>query len=89
MNEDEFRQRLSADGYAEPRLVEMSPNTFNDTHTHDFSAFLLLLDGEITVSTDEGRTVTCRPGDTFALPAHTPHTERVGSSGVRFLAGRR
>jgi len=88
MDEAQYRQELADGGYGEPNLVEWEANTVNDTHTHDFSAAILVLDGEITVTTDDGE-VTCRAGDTFSLAAGVPHAERIGADGVRFLAGRK
>lgn len=88
MNEKSFRKRLQAEGYAEGPIIEWAPNTFNDTHTHEFSASVLVLDGEITVTTADGAT-TCRANDTFRLAAGTPHSEQVGPDGVRFLSGRK
>ena len=88
MNEQRLRERLKAEGYAEGVLVEWPSNTFNDTHTHEFSACVLVLEGEITVTTAEGAT-TCRANDTFQLVAGTPHSEQVGPDGVKFLSGRR
>jgi len=89
MDEQAFRKQLAEEGYSEPRLVEWEPGTFNDTHTHDFSAKVMVLDGEITVTCDDGRRTTCRAGDTFQLAAGTPHKEDIGAEGVRFLAGRK
>lgn len=88
MQESEFRAKLKAGGYADARLVEWEPNTVNDTHTHDFDASVLVLDGEITVVTADD-TCTCRAGDTFALDAGILHSEIIGEDGVRFLSGRR
>lgn len=88
MDEIGFKERLKRDGYAEGGIVEWAPNTFIDTHTHEFSASVLVLDGEITVKTADGAT-TCRKGDTFRLAAGTPHSEQVGPDGVRFLSGRK
>jgi quercetin dioxygenase-like cupin family protein len=59
-----------------------------DTHTHDFGASVLILEGEISV-TLEDRVVTCGPGETFSLEANIPHAESVGADGVRLLACRK
>jgi quercetin dioxygenase-like cupin family protein len=66
----------------------MAAGTVNDTHSHDFDAALLVLSGNITVTTEQG-TTTCRAGDTFELDNGIPHTEHIGPDGVRFLVGRR
>ena len=57
-------------------------------HTHDFGASVFILEGEITVTTEEKAT-TCRAGDTFALDAEVPHRETIGDQGVRLLIGKR
>jgi quercetin dioxygenase-like cupin family protein len=88
MDEQTFKRQIEADGYDQAAMVEWEPGTFNDTHTHDFSAALLVLSGEITVKTDAGET-TCRAEDTFSLAAGVPHSETIGADGVRFLVGRK
>ena len=87
MDETQFRQQLEAEGCETISVVEWDANTVNESHTHDFTASLLILDGEITVTTDDGET-TCRAGDMFELAANVPHAETVGASGVRFVVGR-
>lgn len=88
MDEKTFRAELEQEGYGEASVVEWEAGKFVDTHTHDFSASLLVLSGEITVTTESG-TTTCRAGDTGSLAAGTPHSEKVGTEGVRFLVGRK
>lgn len=88
MDEKAFRKQLEGQGYGEASVVEWEADKFVDTHTHDFSASLLVLSGEMTVTTASG-TTTCRAGDTDALVAGTPHSEKVGPKGVRFLVGRK
>jgi quercetin dioxygenase-like cupin family protein len=87
MDETAFRAEQARRGRTEFHLRDWAPGTVNDTHTHDFAAAVLVLAGEITVETEAG-TTTCRAGDTFALDAGVPHTERVGPDGVRFLSAR-
>ncbi len=88
MEESTYRARLLEQGYNEPVLVEVPPNKFLDDHTHDFSSFIYMLAGEITVKTEEGST-TCRAGDTFALEQGTVHSEWTGAEGVKLLSGRK
>lgn len=66
----------------------MEANTFNDTHTHPFYAWLFVTAGEITVNF-EGSEKTCRSSDNFSLGAKIRHTEKVGPEGVSYAAGRR
>lgn len=88
MDEAAFREQLQQNGYGEIAIREMAANHTEPTHTHDFGASVLILSGEISV-TLEDRVVTCVAGDTFALDANIPHSEQIGSEGVRFLAGRK
>ena len=88
MDEKGFKQMLEENGYDTADTVEMAAGTVNDTHSHDFDAALLILSGDITVTTTDGAT-TCRAGDTFQLENGIPHTEHIGNDGVRFLVGRR
>ncbi len=69
-------------------VIDWEADKFVDTHTHDFSASVLVLSGEMTVTTESGAT-TCRASDTDSLVAGTPHSEKVGPEGVRFLVGRK
>jgi quercetin dioxygenase-like cupin family protein len=88
MTEQEFRDLASRDGFAEPALVEWDAGLINEEHTHDFTARIYVLSGELKVVCAE-RTSTCRSGDHDALDAGTPHTEYVGTEGVAFLAARK
>ncbi|MEQ8230458.1 MAG: cupin [Gammaproteobacteria bacterium] len=88
MHEPAFRARLAEQGYDGPELVERTANTHNPEHAHDFDVALLVLDGELCVSTAAGIT-TCRAGDTFELAGGIPHTEQYGPHGARVLVGRR
>lgn len=89
MDEATFRARAEAEGYGNFVVRDWQVGTVNDMHTHDFSASILVLDGELTVTYEDGSTTTCRAGDSNSLAAGIPHAERVGPEGVRFLAGRK
>jgi len=88
MDEKTFTAELKNGGYSAPTSGELTAGTFNDTHTHDFSAFVLIVEGEMTVYHGD-QTSTCGPGETFSLEAGTPHSEQVGPNGAKFLVGRR
>ncbi len=88
MDEAAFREKMKQDGHGEVSLRDWAPNHFEDTHTHDFGASILVLDGEMSVTLAD-RVVTCRAGDTFSLDADISHAEQVGGEGVRFLACRK
>ena len=88
MDKTEFEAKLHADGFTEIAARDMEPGKFNPEHTHEFTARLLILDGEIAL-TYGGEKRTYRGGDTCELAAGTPHTEQSGPAGVRYVAGRR
>ena len=88
MNEAQFRQQLQEQGYSEAKSLEFEPNSANDMHTHDFSAYSLVLSGEFTLVT-EGGSVTYLPGEACKLEAGTVHSEQTGASGVTILIGKK
>lgn len=87
MQQQEFLDRLRADGFAEVTTVQREPGGL-DLHTHPFEARALILDGEIALTVD-GHTTAYRAGDIFHLAAGVAHSERYGPQGVRYLVGRR
>ena len=88
MNRAEFESELRNQGYLEVADRRMEANATNPEHAHEFDARLLVLEGEMTI-TSEGEERTYRAGDTFAMTAGCRHTEQSGADGVRYLAGRR
>ena len=88
MTEQDFRQALAAEQFADPADVTRDATYALDDHTHPFEAFALVTAGEITLEV-AGRRTTYRPGDTFRLAAGTPHREAAGPAGVRYLSGRK
>jgi quercetin dioxygenase-like cupin family protein len=82
-----FKAELERDGYA-IKEVSWAPGTVNPSHSHDFDARLLCLEGGMSVEID-GATKVCRPGDTLEMTAGCQHAETVGSNGVTLLVGRR
>ena len=88
MNRVEFESEIRAQGYLEIVDRRMPANETNPEHSHEFDARLLVLEGEMTI-TSEGAERIYRAGDTFAMIAGCRHTERSGAEGTRYLAGRR
>ena len=86
MTEDDFRLVLTEQGYDEIRAVDYAPGRDGDLHTHDFSAMLLVLEGEFILVREDG-SETLLAGETCAVPAGTVHSERTGEVGARVLAG--
>ena len=87
MNEATFRAELEAEGYAVGE-VTWEAGLVNDTHTHDFSAKVMCVEGSISLTTPAGEKL-CQPGDWVEVAAGVEHREAVGPDGVRLLVGRK
>jgi quercetin dioxygenase-like cupin family protein len=90
MNEEQFRQKLRDEGYTEPEVHEVEPESekFLKMHTHDQSTMSLVLSGEFTMITESGSR-TYKQGDWCENPAGTLHTERIGPEGATALVAKR
>ena len=88
MNRAEFETKCAAEGYGEIVDREMEADHFNGEHSHEFDAYVLLVDGEMTI-TRHGKPEVFRAGDICTVPAGTVHTEKCGPAGAHYLAGRR
>lgn len=88
MNRAEFEQKCAAEGYGEIVDRTMEAEHFNAEHTHEFDACVLVVDGEMTIAR-HGKAEVFRAGDMCTLAAGTVHTEKCGSAGAHYLAGRR
>ena len=87
-DEKSFEARLRTEGYPEIRTNQLEPNRHNAEHSHPFDVLALVLEGEITLTT-EGSGRTYRAGDEFSMEAGCKHVEDAGPQGVRYLVGRR
>jgi quercetin dioxygenase-like cupin family protein len=82
-----FEAELEDEGYEVLRR-ELPPGESLPEHAHAWDVRALVLAGEFTVETAERRE-TYRAGESFRLPAGTPHTEAHGPEGATLLLGRR
>jgi quercetin dioxygenase-like cupin family protein len=79
---------------AEKKLVEMGygniypwrdpPGAFYDWHTHPYDEVRYILEGEITIETEDGK-YRLTAGDLMFVPAGTRHRAFVGGKGVLYL----
>jgi len=88
MDRTAFEAGLARDGYT-PVSVSMEPNKINAEHLHPFDARLLVLEGSMTVTREDGPTRTYAAGEIFEMPRGTKHAEIAGETGATYLAGRR
>ncbi|HSH06065.1 MAG TPA: cupin domain-containing protein [Burkholderiales bacterium] len=88
MDTQAFTAAARAEGYDEIVEREM-PAGFRDAeHQHAFDARILVTEGEFTI-TMRGATRTYHPGESFEVPAGTPHAEAVGETALHFTVARR
>ncbi len=88
MTEEEFRNQLAAAGYGEPSTTAYGPNADGEFHTHDFSAMLMVTEGEFRLVLED-RTETFTKGGWCEVPAGTVHYEQSGADGAAVLAGKK
>ncbi len=85
---DAFKADALAAGFTEAVVREWPPGTVTETHTHPFDAEAVVTAGEMWLTCDH-KTRHLLPGDTFSLPARTPHAERYGPQGATYWVARR
>lgn len=88
MNIHDFKAQLKAANFNEGVLVSKPVGYEMDEHTHPFEAWALITEGAITLRIN-GVSTTYAVGETFRLPAQTPHGENAAAQGVTYLAGRK
>lgn len=83
-----YRARRLEAGADEVIERRWPPSQIVETHTHPFDADAVLTEGEMWL-TCGGETRHLRVGDTFHIPALTPHSERYGPVGAAYWVARR
>jgi mannose-6-phosphate isomerase-like protein (cupin superfamily) len=84
--EADFRKQLAAEGFSHVFVWEDGPGVFYSDHTHAGLTAHIILDGEMTVTTN-GSSKTYRAGDRCDVPAGAIHSARMGLRGCRYLVG--
>lgn len=86
--EEEAEAKLHREGYDSFRWHDVPGSTY-PRHRHDRDECVWVLSGQITFTVN-GEPTNLGPGDRLYLPAGTPHTASVPSSGaVTYLVGQR
>ena len=86
MDEKAIKAQLEGEGFCGIFTHTDRPGARYPDHTHSGITAHVVLDGEITV-TSEGKTETYRAGDRFDVPSGTVHSARVGPAGCRYMIG--
>ena len=66
-------------------LVELPPSTDAAKHTHPGPETGYIVEGEITLNAEGQPPKLLKVGDSYYVPAGTPHSGRSGASGVKFI----
>ena len=88
MTETAYREQAAREGYGEPVPLSFEPNLANERHTHEFTAFLYVTEGEFELHTDAG-VQRSGPGECCQLDANTLHSEHTGASGAKGLIAKK
>ena len=83
-----FEADALARGFDEVAEREWAANTEAPTHTHPFSVYALVVQGEMWL-TSHGSTRHLLAGDAFQLDLGVEHAERYGPEGATYWAARR
>ncbi len=86
MDEKELEKKLRKKGFARIYVWEDRPHAFYPDHTHGMVTAHIILDGEMTV-TSEATTETYKAGQRFDVLAGTVHSAKIGPNGCRYIIG--
>ena len=86
MAEKELEEKLRREGFSGIFVHRDSPNAYYLDHTHSGITAHIILEGNITV-TSEGKTTTFEPGQRFDVPAGEVHSAKIGPMGCRYMIG--
>lgn len=84
---DAFSAEHRAAGCDEVVERQWKPNTVIATHTHEFAAKALVVQGEMWLTVGS-RTQHLKPGDGFELQPGVAHDERYGPEGATYWVAR-
>ena len=79
-----WEKKLREEGFGHIFVWQDGPHTFYPDHTHAAATAHIILEGEMTV-TSQGKTQICKAGDRFDVPANTVHSAKMGPLGCRYL----
>jgi len=83
-NESGLRRGLAREGFAHSFVWSDGPNQFYPDHTHAGLTAHIILDGEMTLTTN-GESRTYRVGERCDVPPGAVHSARMGPHGCRYL----
>lgn len=88
MTQEEGEKVLQDKGYTKIIYWKDEPHFVNKEHSHPEDVGILVLSGEIEVSTF-GITDKYKAGDFYELPANIEHHSVIGADGCSYLVGKK
>ncbi len=86
MTDKEWEARLRQEGFSHIFVWQDGPGAFYPDHTHATTTAHIILDGEMTLSS-EGKTQTFKSGERCDVPANAIHSAKMGSRGCKYMVG--
>lgn len=84
MTEQEQVEALLKEGYDRVYIWKEGPHETDEDHSHEFDTHLLILEGELTVTTTLG-SVVARKGDVIDIVRHKMHRAVTGDEGCTYV----
>jgi hypothetical protein len=82
--EEALQAQLRSEGFKTTYIWQDAPDTFYADHTHPTETAHIILDGEMTL-TSEGKRQIYRRRERCDVPAGAVHSARMGPKGCRYL----
>ncbi len=86
MTDKEWEARLRQEGFSHIFVWQDGPGAFYPDHTHATTTAHIILDGEMTLSS-EGKTQNFKSGERCDVPANAIHSAKMGSRGCKYMVG--
>jgi len=84
LNEAEFQELATSEGFDAPESRSQPPNKFFETHAHERELIVLVTAGAFTVAYGEDAT-TFGPGEMCRVKPGVPHTDAAGPEGASYI----
>ena len=88
MDQAAFELSCRSDGFEAVEKKQGTPGFTSDTHTHPFTARIMVLDGEFSI-TRNGATEVFNAGGSFTMESGCVHAEAFGADGSTYLVARK
>ena len=88
MDHSTFERACKNDGFETVEEKQGVPGFTSKMHTHPFTARILVLTGEFSVTRD-GQTEVYHGGGTFTMESGCEHAESFGADGSTYLVARK